>query len=157
MILFKMQVVLAANDLPSINDVTYSELIEIISKVTKIRFRKFLVRPCSLLTLSCYLPVKGWRRTSHGCQFFKSFNCQLWQWFTCKEINSILLHSRKILVSIYFLAYIIRSLTCMMFTFFNLVLFNGLQVIDLTRVSQEVAYLANDADLVILEGMVSSS
>jgi hypothetical protein len=37
-----MQVVLAANDLPSINDVTYSELIEIISKVTKINFNKFL-------------------------------------------------------------------------------------------------------------------
>lgn len=28
-----MQVVLAANDLPSINDVTYPELVEIISKV----------------------------------------------------------------------------------------------------------------------------
>lgn len=29
------------------------------------------------------------------------------------------------------------------------------QVIDLTTVSQELAYLASDADLVILEGMVS--
>ena len=29
------------------------------------------------------------------------------------------------------------------------------QVIDLTRVSQELAFLASDADLVILEGMVS--
>lgn len=37
----------------------------------------------------------------------------------------------------------------------NLALFNELQVIDLTRVSQELAYLASDADLVILEGMVS--
>lgn len=36
-----MQVVLAANDLPSINDVTYSELIEIISKVMKINFVNF--------------------------------------------------------------------------------------------------------------------
>lgn len=36
-------------------------------------------------------------------------------------------------------------------------LFNGLQVIDLARVSQELAYLASDADLVVLEGMVSSS
>lgn len=35
-------------------------------------------------------------------------------------------------------------------------LFNLFQVIDLTSVSQELAYLANDADLVILEGMVSS-
>ena len=34
--------------------------------------------------------------------------------------------------------------------------FHYLQVIDLTRVSQELAYLASDADLVILEGMVSS-
>lgn len=33
---------------------------------------------------------------------------------------------------------------------------DSLQVIDLTRVSQELAYLASDADLVILEGMVSS-
>jgi hypothetical protein len=34
--------------------------------------------------------------------------------------------------------------------------FNCLQVIDLARVSQELAYLASDADLVIMEGMVSS-
>lgn len=34
MLVFCMQVVLAANDLPSINDVTYPELVEIISKVT---------------------------------------------------------------------------------------------------------------------------
>ena len=33
-----MQVVLAANDLPSINDVTYPELIEIIAKVMKSAF-----------------------------------------------------------------------------------------------------------------------
>lgn len=33
---------------------------------------------------------------------------------------------------------------------------NSLQVIDLARVSQELAYLASDADLVVLEGMVSS-
>lgn len=32
-ILLYLQVVLAANDLPSINDVTYPELIEIIAKV----------------------------------------------------------------------------------------------------------------------------
>lgn len=32
-----MQVVLAANDLPSINDVTYPELIEIMSKVIEIK------------------------------------------------------------------------------------------------------------------------
>lgn len=44
-----------------------------------------------------------------------------------------------------------------MITPLSLPLFNGLQVIDLTRVSQELAYLASDADLVILEGMVSSS
>jgi hypothetical protein len=43
------------------------------------------------------------------------------------------------------------------YEFIFLALFNGLQVIDLTRVSQELAYLANDADLVVLEGMVSSS
>lgn len=30
------------------------------------------------------------------------------------------------------------------------------QVIDLTSVSQELAYLASDADLVVLEGMVST-
>ncbi|KHN14982.1 Hypothetical protein glysoja_037109 [Glycine soja] len=47
------------------------------------------------------------------------------------------------------LAYDASSLTC-----FFLVLFNGFHVIDLTRVSQELAYLANDVDLVMLEGMV---
>jgi hypothetical protein len=35
-----------------------------------------------------------------------------------------------------------------------LILSIPLQVIDLARVSQEVAYLSSDADLVILEGMV---
>lgn len=39
---FGTQVVLAANDLPSINDVTYSELIEIISKVIKMGLVKTL-------------------------------------------------------------------------------------------------------------------
>lgn len=57
-ILFRMQVVLAANDLPSINDVTYPELIEIISKVKQIRFGKFLV-PLKFLTLLYWFPVKG--------------------------------------------------------------------------------------------------
>lgn len=33
-----MQVVLAANELPSINDVTYPELVEVISKVVTITF-----------------------------------------------------------------------------------------------------------------------
>ena len=32
---FHLQVVLAANDLPSINDVTYHELIEILSQVAE--------------------------------------------------------------------------------------------------------------------------
>lgn len=35
MMTFSLQVVLAANDLPSINDVTYPELVEIISKVIR--------------------------------------------------------------------------------------------------------------------------
>ncbi|RZB60853.1 hypothetical protein D0Y65_043564 [Glycine soja] len=42
----------------------------------------------------------------------------------------------------------------------NLLIANSssdLPVIDLTRVSQELAYLASDAELVILEGMGSSS
>jgi hypothetical protein len=37
---------------------------------------------------------------------------------------------------------------------FFVVLFLGLQAIDLTKVSQELACLASDVDLVILEGMV---
>jgi hypothetical protein len=37
---------------------------------------------------------------------------------------------------------------------FFVVLIRGLQVIDLTRVSQEIASHASDVDLVILEGMV---
>lgn len=34
-VLLSLQVVLAANDLPSINDVTYTELIEIVAKVAE--------------------------------------------------------------------------------------------------------------------------
>jgi len=37
---------------------------------------------------------------------------------------------------------------------FFVVLFHGLQVIDLKKVSQELASLTSDVDLVILEGMV---
>ncbi|PNY12055.1 pantothenate kinase 4 [Trifolium pratense] len=82
------QVVLAANDLPSINDVTYPELVEIISKL----------------------------KDEGG--------------------NLVGVSSSNLLIA--------NS-------------GNDLPVIDLTRVSQELAYLANDADLVVLEGMVSSS
>ncbi|KAK7278361.1 hypothetical protein RJT34_23389 [Clitoria ternatea] len=78
------QVILAANDLPSINDVTYSELIEIISKL----------------------------KDDEGCLMGVSTS------------NLIIANSG-----------------------------NDLPIIDLTRVSQELAYLANDADLVIMEGM----
>lgn len=78
------QVVLAANDLPSINDVTYHELIEIVSKL-------------------------------------KDENGQL-----------VGVDTSKLLVA--------NS-------------GNDLPVIDLTTVPQELAYLASDADLVILEGM----
>ncbi|KAL4302945.1 hypothetical protein GQ457_10G019310 [Hibiscus cannabinus] len=77
------QVVLAANDLPSINDVTYHELVEIISKL--------------------------------------------------KDESGMLIgvDTKNLLIA--------NS-------------GNDLPVIDLTRVSQELAYLASDAELVILEG-----
>ncbi|OIW07876.1 hypothetical protein TanjilG_19977 [Lupinus angustifolius] len=78
------QVVLAANDLPSINDVTYSELVEIISQLKDEEGRLVGVSTSNL-----FIANSG----------------------------------------------------------------NDLPVIDLTRVSQELAYLATDADLVILEGM----
>ncbi|XP_045803345.1 damage-control phosphatase At2g17340-like isoform X1 [Trifolium pratense] len=78
------QVVLAANDLPSINDVTYSELIEIISKLKDEEGHLLGVSTSNLLI------------ANSG---------------------------------------------------------NDLPVIDLTRVSQEIASHAIDADLVILEGM----
>ncbi|XXG64366.1 hypothetical protein AAC387_Pa05g2340 [Persea americana] len=78
------KVVLAANDLPSINDVTYPELLEIISKL-------------------------------------KDENGQL-----CGVDTSGLLVANS---------------------------GNDLPVIDLASVSQELSYLASDADLVILEGM----
>ncbi|KAJ6365618.1 hypothetical protein OIU76_030403 [Salix suchowensis] len=81
------QVVLAANDMPSINDVTYTELIEIIAKL-------------------------------------KDENGQL---MGVDTSNLLVANSG-----------------------------NDLPVIDLSRVSQVLAYLASDADLVILEGMVSS-
>nr|DAD46501.1 TPA_asm: hypothetical protein HUJ06_016438 [Nelumbo nucifera] len=78
------QVVLAANDLPSINDVTYAELLEIIAKL-------------------------------------KDENGQL----VGVDTSNLLIANSG----------------------------NDLPVIDLSRVSQELAYLASDADLVILEGM----
>ncbi|XVF44681.1 hypothetical protein PTKIN_Ptkin02bG0143700 [Pterospermum kingtungense] len=78
------QVVLAANDLPSINGVTYPELVEIVSKLKDENGKLLGVDTSNLLI------------ASSG---------------------------------------------------------NDLLVIDLTRVSQELAYLASDADLVILEGM----
>ncbi|KAL9258797.1 Damage-control phosphatase-like protein [Drosera capensis] len=78
------QVVLAANDLPSINDVTYPELIEIIAKLKD---------------------EKG-------------------QLVGVDASNLLIANSG-----------------------------NDLPVIDLTSVSQELNYLATDADLVILEGM----
>ncbi|KAK8568377.1 hypothetical protein V6N13_106302 [Hibiscus sabdariffa] len=77
------QVVLAANDLPSINDVTYHELVEIISKLKDESGKLIGVDTKNLLI------------ANSG---------------------------------------------------------NDLPVIDLTRVSQELAYLASDAELVILEG-----
>jgi uncharacterized protein with ATP-grasp and redox domains len=82
------QVVLAANDLPSINDVTYHELLEIIAKLKDKNGKLVGVDTSNLL-----IAISG----------------------------------------------------------------NDLPVIDLARVSQELAYLANDADLVILEGMVSQT
>ncbi|KAM7482820.1 hypothetical protein LguiB_007403 [Lonicera macranthoides] len=78
------QVVLAANDLPSINDITYHELVEIIAKLKDENGKLVVVDASNLLI------------ANSG---------------------------------------------------------NDLPVIDLTRVSQELAYLASDADLVILEGM----
>ncbi|KAL5789020.1 hypothetical protein ACOSP7_005969 [Xanthoceras sorbifolium] len=78
------KVVLAANDMPSINDVTYPELIEIISKL-------------------------------------KDENGQL---MGVDTSNLLIANSG-----------------------------NDLPVIDLSRVSQELAYLSSDADLVVLEGM----
>ncbi|RYR58207.1 hypothetical protein Ahy_A05g023873 [Arachis hypogaea] len=78
------QVVLAANELPSINDVTYPELVEIISKL----------------------------KDEEGHLMGVS-------------ISNLLIANSG----------------------------NDLPVIDLTRVSQELAYLASDADFVILEGM----
>ncbi|XP_068490973.1 damage-control phosphatase At2g17340-like isoform X1 [Phaseolus vulgaris] len=78
------QVILAANDLPSLNDVTYSELTEIISRL----------------------------KDEEGCLMGVSTS------------NLLIANSG-----------------------------NDLPIIDLTRVSQELACLTNDVDLVILEGM----
>jgi uncharacterized protein with ATP-grasp and redox domains len=79
-----LKVVLAANELPSINDVTYIELAEILSKL----------------------------------------NDENGQLMGVDTSNLLIANSG-----------------------------NDLPVIDLARVSQEVAYLSSDADLVILEGM----
>ncbi|CAA2972137.1 Hypothetical predicted protein [Olea europaea subsp. europaea] len=79
-----VQVVLAANDLPSINDVTYPELVNIITKLKDENGKLVGVDTSNL-----FIANSG----------------------------------------------------------------NDLPVIDLTRISQELAYLASDADLVIMEGM----
>ncbi|XP_071724971.1 damage-control phosphatase At2g17340-like [Rutidosis leptorrhynchoides] len=78
------KVILAANDLPSINDITYPELIEVISKLKDEKGQLMGVDTSNLLIANSGI---------------------------------------------------------------------DLPVIDLTRVSEELAYLANDADLVVLEGM----
>lgn len=78
------QVVLAANDLPSINDVTYPELIDIVSKLKDNQGKL-----AGVDTSNLFIANSG----------------------------------------------------------------NDLPVIDLTRISQELAYLASGAELVILEGM----
>ncbi|KAK9667042.1 hypothetical protein RND81_14G228300 [Saponaria officinalis] len=78
------QVILAANDLPSINDITYTELFEIVSKL-------------------------------------KDENGQLMG----VDIGNLFIANSG----------------------------NDLPVIDLSSVTQELAYLASDADLVIMEGM----
>ncbi|KAK3013151.1 hypothetical protein RJ639_008574 [Escallonia herrerae] len=84
------EVVLAANDLPSINDITYPELVEILSKATVI----------------CQLKDETGKLVG-------------------VDTSNLLIANSG----------------------------NDLPVIDFTRVSQELAYLASDADLVILEGM----
>ncbi|XP_044489583.1 damage-control phosphatase At2g17340-like isoform X1 [Mangifera indica] len=103
------QVVLAANDLPSINDVTYAELIDVIAKVTEMNFNN--VDCFRFLVESDIVP-----------------NFQL------KDENGKLMGVDTTNL------FVANS-------------GNDLPVIDLTRVSQELAYLASDADLVILEGM----
>ena len=52
-----LQVVLAANDLPSINDVTYPELLEIISKVVENYMLIFMIIAVSRLNLTYYLLI----------------------------------------------------------------------------------------------------
>ena len=47
-----MQVILAANDMPSINDITYLELVEIINKVTKIN-KSYIILYTSVWFLFC--------------------------------------------------------------------------------------------------------
>ncbi|TXG65054.1 hypothetical protein EZV62_012048 [Acer yangbiense] len=105
-------VVLAANDLPSINDVTYPELIEIISKVTEKIFFFFF--------------------NYDNFKFLADSNVE--SIFQLKDENGQLMgvDTSNLLIA--------NS-------------GNDLPVIDLARVSQELAYLASDADLVILEGM----
>lgn len=97
--------------------------------------------------LVCLLPlsVEGWKWTAHGCWYFQTFDCQFWQWFAGQWKN------------IYF-CFQISSGTCQLFCdhcpLYKVKNIYLLQVIDLTSVSQELAYLASDADLVVLEGMV---
>ncbi|KAG9141760.1 hypothetical protein Leryth_018134 [Lithospermum erythrorhizon] len=87
------QVVLAANELPSINDVTYLELVDIIAKLKDADGKLAGVE-----TTNLFIANSGFWTSTYN-------------------------------------------------------LYNDLPVIDLSSVSQELAYLASDADLVIMEGM----
>jgi hypothetical protein len=54
-----LQVVLAANDMPSINDVTYTELIEIIAKVIGRTCRTIILLDSWLCLTRSDFPVEG--------------------------------------------------------------------------------------------------
>lgn len=143
-----MQVVLAANDMPSINDVTYVELVEIVKKVGWIAYVEFLyVKHLGLMFILLLYQLKDENEQilgvdTSGLLIVNSGNdLPVRNWWQ-NSVTSITGLDVFTYSTMQFLKQLDR---CVYF-----------QVIDLTCVSPELAYVASDADLVILEGMVSS-
>ncbi|KAG8368044.1 hypothetical protein BUALT_Bualt15G0004500 [Buddleja alternifolia] len=157
-----LQVVLAAHDLPSINDVTYPELVENIAKL-KDDYGKLLGVDSSNLLIANSgndLPVIDLTRVSQELAYL------------ARDADLVIMEGTVVLAandlpSINDVTYpeLVENIEKLKDDYgkllgvdaSNLLIANSgndLPAIDLTRVSQELAYLASDADLVIMEGTV---
>ncbi|OMO51484.1 hypothetical protein COLO4_37644 [Corchorus olitorius] len=139
------QVVLAANDLPSINDVTYPELVEIISKLKDENGKLLGVDTSNLFIANSGndLPVIDLSRVSQELAYLAS------------DADLVILEGmgRGIETNLY-AQFKCDSLKIGMVKHPEVAQFlGGRLLLIFSRVSYELAYLANDEDLVISGGM----